>query len=431
MHTRTPVLLPTPQVAWTRLVSFLEAQGLSAPLVKPRLNTDGTPAGGLVVTQDVKQGDKLASIPKKVKLNLDAATASPLGRVMQAVLEQGMPVKEALALFMFYELHRTDTPSSFAPLFDLLPAKMDVPLFFSAEDAAYMQGSVASLVGLQKAAAARVHNLLTQLCAQPMNAAFFDCDALTSDEISWIMFVVHARGQTDDNGEFALMPLVDQLRTSFTLDANAGLVTSKSGRSVLTALRDIKAGEEVLLAVQESTVGTSYATTGVYDGRKSFLSLEYNVPSYDDTGDVFTATTNEMLKLSMCFVSGAPAYKLRLGGTLPESFMDCLRIAHMTPSDLNTVIQYETLTKERWPPGKRFSLDGDLAALAMLHRSFSAGLQAYATTVEEDAAILANSSLSPRARELVAIRQAEKELLQHAVRTVEQRWLDALLEATQ
>ncbi|GFS14344.1 histone-lysine N-methyltransferase [Elysia marginata] len=94
---------------------------------------------GLKSLKDLKEGDKLLQIPRKLMLTVDSAKKSPLGPLInEDKILQVMP-NVTLALHVLNEMFN---PQSFwKPYLDSLPGKYSTPLYWGSEELQFLKGS--------------------------------------------------------------------------------------------------------------------------------------------------------------------------------------------------------------------------------------------------------------------------------------------------
>lgn len=365
---------------------------------------EGGAAGrGICATADIPAGEVVLRVPQSAMITRDVAPRSPVGRRLLSA-DIDVPSGHAfLAAFLLAERRRQGSP--LAPYLDVLPAEFPtVPLFCPKEALPVLRGSFAAAL-IVKRRETLCRDMITLRKAVP------ELRDVSAREYFWARTVVISRvfgiGKGDSGAE-ALVPLADMLNHKRPPDID-WTYDDATAELVMTATRDIRAGEEVFDSYGRKPNGRYFVHYGfaLPTGADDEVELYLGLPSGEPRSPGKMATLRRL---------GGPQAWLRVSNRIrnddTQRAFTFLRAAAASDAEMGRVAAL-VAKREPVPP---LSPRSEIAALALLDKACAEALARFdAPDLAEDEALLAREDLPVNVRNALVIRRGEKRLL-HAYR---------------
>ncbi len=363
----------------------------------------GTAGRGVCATADIPSGEVVLCVPRAAMITRDVARRSPVGRRLFEADIDTPSGHGLLAAFLLAEKRRAGSP--LAPYLEALPAEFPtVPLFFPKDALPVLRGSFAATL-IVKRREALCRDLLALRKVVP---ALRD---VSVREYFWARTVVISRvfglGKGDASTE-AFVPMADMLNHKRPPDIDWNYDDDRE-TFVLTAARDIRAGEEL------------HDSYGRKPNARYFVHYGFAMPhGADDEVELYlglpAGEPRSSTKISALRRLGGPEAWIRISNRVrnddTQRAFTFLRAAAAGDAEAGRVASL-IARREPIPP---LSPRSESAALALLDKACAAALARFDTPdLAEDEALLAQADLPVNVRNALVVRRGEKRLL-HAYR---------------
>lgn len=365
---------------------------------------EGGAAGrGVCATADIVAGEIVLRVPRAAMITRDVARRSPVGRRLLDA-DTDVPSSHALlAAFLLAEKRRPDSP--LAPYLDVLPAEFPtVPLFCPKDTLPVLRGTFAATLIVK-----RRESLCRDLIA--LRKAVPELRDVSAREYFWARTAVISRvfgiGKGNSSAE-AFIPLADMLNHRRPPDIDWTYEDAQDA-FVMTAARDIRAGEEI------------FDSYGRKPNGRYFIHYGFALPNgADDEAEILAAPPPGQPRSSATLASlrrlGGPEVWIRISNRVrnddTQRAFTFLRAATASDAEAGRVASL-VARRQPVPP---LSPRSEIAALAQLDRVCAEALARFDTPeLAEDEALLAKSDLPVNVRNALVVRRGEKRLL-HAYR---------------
>ncbi|KAK2002600.1 SET domain-containing protein [Colletotrichum falcatum] len=404
---------------------------------------------GIVATKDIAPETVLFTIPRKSIINVET---SELPKKIPQVFTgndgddedmENEPLDSwgSLILVMIYEYLQGDT-SPWKPYFEVLPEKFDTLMFWESPDLDYLRGSaVLSKIGKDEADDMFRSRILPVISANP---TIFFPQGVSPPSESELLQLAHRMGsiimayafdlENDEEPEqedeewvedregktmLGMVPMADILNAD--AEFNAHVNHGEDDLSV-TALRPIKAGEEILNYYgphPNSELLRRYGYVTSKHSRYDVVEIPWNMlqsilsEQLGLTDEVWKQVAEHVdpEDLEDVFVlereSGEPDSEGRL--TTPATVQE---VSAELDEQLKDVLKAIKKVRGDLIPDKR---KRDEAHQRVVISTLQKLLAQYPTTAEEDEAMLASGNLTSRQRMAVEVRLGEKRLIKEAL----------------
>lgn len=379
-----------------RLLDWLEERGANLPALKIGKAANGV--RGVYAHEPVVEGELVIHIPRSAIITLDVAKQSATGKLITA---HGANVSDYgyMAAFLL-EVKREG--GFWQPYLDVMPSGFsEHPLFFSTEELDYLQGSYTLPMVKEQ------QNWLTYEYKQVI-----DClpkgQHFSAAEFAWARCTVMTRTYTItiyDEKSLGMVPLADMLNHSNEADV-VWTGESTYGFS-LFATKNIAAGHHVYESYGRRCNGRLFVHHGFCldnnDANEAEIELPALLPAHPfATYTKDLGTLNEDVR-----VFKAP---LQYDEANTKALFSMLRLGVLEdmPGVFRTMVNGAKVNDV--PP---ISRKNEIAALTALSGACQRRLAKFATTLEEDEALLAGDTVPSKLRYAVAVRMGEKKILRH------------------
>ena len=395
--------LSGPLAAARRFNEWFDAQNPPVALIKATWAGAGMRMG-VVATRDIDPEEPYLSVPETAIMSTATAFKCPdVGPVLQSLRKKfngnGDAFHELLFHLMYekFALPAQGKQSFFKPYLDYLPTaeEMLFPSFYSEQELQELQASVAQETArtYQQSIVSKFERLRRLLDEY---SHVFLPEAFTLDNYRWAHAILDSRSIWWNN-ERHLVPMLDLVNCQEGPDPSRVHATrlDKSGKNAVTlAPWGFKEGQPVY---------ENY-------GQPNHIYFSYHGFSLDDN-------THDCVQVKLGVDPALPRSKreAREAALRKDGFRTPVYVACLDPSadDLNL--------ESRDTRFVRVAYDTDRAGVVpTVHRVAEQQLQAYATTVEEDEALLERTDLTDRMRATVRFRLSEKRLLRQVARQADE-----------
>ena len=387
------------------LAAWLEAQpGAKAASDLLELVDCGALGFGFRAKCDIPQGGVLCSVPVHLAWSALAARASPtLGPLLQRC--SGLRVDDLIALHLMHERARREASPRW-PHLASLPEQYDATLFWTDDELAELQGSPL---------AAQTHQLLAQTEADyaelhaallAPNAELFLPAACSLTTYRWALATIWSRAMDLPDGDTGSLRVVTPWADMFNNDCSLPVCHAheRTGNAVVAlAGRAYAAGEAVCITYGFTDAASALRLHGFVPA-----AAPTKVPLYAEMAPEADLYDAKRRLLDAAGVLPGTPFTLTLEQPLPPSLLLALRVQRASAPELAAA------ERDGLQPGARLSEENERAVLGALGAGLEAMLEGYATSVEEDEAMLASAdaaALSNRRRGAVELRLREKRVL--------------------
>ncbi|KAE8444387.1 hypothetical protein EG329_000587 [Mollisiaceae sp. DMI_Dod_QoI] len=391
---------------------------------------------GAVAIADIEEDEVLFSIPRSAVLNANTALSDSQMSFLQNDVTD-MPSWLALTAIILAEASRKD--SKWAPYFAVLPQTLDSLVFWSDAELSELQAStVAKKIGrasaevmfTQHIVPLNIGNASPAMChkvASVIMAYAFDIPE-TADKENGEGPEEAADELISDNGEdektiLSMIPLADMLNAD--ADMNNARLCCDNKDLEMRAIRSISNGDEILndygqlprsdLLRRYGYVTERYAPYDVAElSTESILSFfRSNIPLPQEQFEPLgLPDSNKRIELAQREAVYEDSYDLaHPGPDGPSTPDELLALLYILLLDNENLAAIET-SKSTLPSRSKLStgLVGQVLATILQLRE-----QEYATTLEEDEALLRAGNLPHRIAMAVQVRLGEKRVLRKAI----------------
>jgi [ribulose-bisphosphate carboxylase]-lysine N-methyltransferase len=368
----------------------------------------------LVAAKDIAAGDAALSVPQSLWMTPSTAVDSAVGPFVE-----NQPAWVKLAVQLLHEKSKGDE-SRWSEYVATLPTKLDAPLFWSADELAYLQGS--QLFSNAAGYDAYVRGTFVSLEAEifSANRPLFPESVFSETEFLWAFGVLRARclPPRDQGDDIALVPGLDMANHSGLVNStwtlNGGGLGSVfggagSGPSMLFRLDErVVAGAECFVNYGPNKVDSQFALDfGFADAfclRPGYVLGPIEIPDAD---------VNQFDKQDVLEVAGllrAPLFTIRAFEDPPAELRVFSRLLNLKDSDaflLEAIFRAEAWSLISEPVSETNEREACLTMIA----GCEAALSLYPSRVDEDRAVAEDASSSPRLRLAARVAMGEKQAL--------------------
>lgn len=405
----------------TALLDWLKRNGAAETLLDIRY-LGRLEGHGVFAKQQLAKGTVTLEIPFSLAMTTESAQRSDLGPVMQKYPQ--IPADEVLALHLMHERSKGDE-SFFAPFIASLPKQFDLPVFWSEHELNELKGTnVLLLTQMMKKQLQHDFENIHEAVAEDFPDLFAALPKLTMDDYVWAMSVIWSRAfGVTKGGKYVrvLCPALDMFNHDVTLrNALDDFVSYNDKKDVLThhVAKDVAEGDPL------------HISYGQYSNAK--LLYSYGFISRDNTLQAVDfwmkiPPTDPYFKLKQTVLDSNELTKNQtydFSGTLFKDNVDERLLATLRVILMN---EQEIRLYKRAFESSIISAHNELAVYENLQNTCRRKLANYATTMEEDEAILAETEAedNPRLAFAVRVRLEDKQVFTGVIETLE-KWKTAL-----
>jgi histone-lysine N-methyltransferase SETD3 len=384
------------------LLRWLEQGGARFPKLRVVRQENGERS--VLTVADVAAGEAVLQVPRSHMLTQQLARSSDIGRLIQSHVN---PDNEELYLasFLLQEKHRPD--SFWKPYLDSLPeAFPHLPLFFSEQERALLKGSfVPTLLAFQAQSLQQEHALLCQKVA--------GYDRFSLDDFVWARLSVSSRTfglQVGGLQGRCLVPLADMLNHRRPPDVLWD--TSEDGQFfVMTAQNAVATGMEIhdSYGAKSNDLLLLHFGFVTENNEQDEVFLSLSIPE----GDALAFGKQKLLALPSSTAKRPFKVPLQYENVATQLMFSFLRVACAVTDELFKLASKLFTGMQSIEP---LGIANEERVLRTLAAACESRLATFETSLEEDARLLREGSLSPNARSCVLMRHEEKRLLK--------AWLD-------
>jgi len=362
-----------------------------------------------VAREDVKEGDPIVKVPTSALVSLTEVRTKVFADFEDWTGNQ----LEPLMVWLILESGKESSP--FKPYFGILPQEFPThPIFWTAEELQELEGTglVGAIASTKAALQASFEHISTKL-VQP-NPSVFKQEDFTFERYLWAYCVCVSRTwtvATEESRDLVLAPLADMLNHKPGADL---LHYSEDGTHVVvTATEDYAKGEQLFASYGNKSNYDLLALYGFVLENNPHDSLQINFQL--NPSNLVQSIVEPLLRVA------DPSYKRLFiyKNTLPVTLLRLFRLNVMDFSELEFV--------DRALRGQAVGLSNELRAFRAAISSLAGMLQAYPTTSEEDAAILARDDISENLRAAVTLRKGQKDVLRVNILAIGKLWESILV----
>lgn len=373
---------------------------------------------GVVARRDMKAQEAFIRIPRKVMMTSTQAIASDLGKYLKSDQMFGTMPNLMLAIFLMFESLNPD--SFWKPYIDVLPRDFNLPLFFSTEELAHLEGSPTYYDVLKTQKQTLRQYVLTHKLLGA-KASHLKLPPFTFRDFRWAVGVLMTRqnsipAKSDPKLQvLTLIPGWDfcnfrdgQLTTHFNDDLDA---------SESFTMGPVKAGQQIFIYYGNRPNSKLFLFSGFVakDHKTDYVEVLF----YGDTKADENDPIRKIKKMTLAnrrMRETAQAFRVSASTGEPSSAcMSWLRIKCMDKKEAGAVLKLKTALVDR------ISAQNETAAYALLKTNIARAIAAYPTSLEDDEKTLAGDTLSARARVAVELRLNEKRALLKCQKLVAER----------
>ena len=410
------------QADFDALWRWLESNGVDVS--KTRVERVDASAGGrgwgLVAAADIAAGDAVLSVPESLWMTPSTAAASAVGAF---VADQPAWVK--LAVQLLHEKALGDD-SRWRAYLQTLPARLDAPLFWSADELEGLKGSQL----FQNAAGydAYVRGTHKQLASEVFdaNAQTFPAEFFGEEAFLWAFGTLRARclPPRDQGDDLALIPGLDManhsglVNSTWTLNGGGlgsvfgGALTGSGPSMLFRADERLSPGAECLVNYGPAKVDSQFALDfGFADAfcqRPGYVLGPIEIPDTD---------VNQFDKQDLLEVAGllpAPAFTIRAFEDPPAELRVFSRLLNLKGED--AFLLEAIFRAEAWGLiSEPVSETNEREACQTMIAGCEGALAAYPSRVDEDRAVAEDAAAPPRARLAARVAMGEKQALAEAM----------------
>ncbi|KAK0383727.1 hypothetical protein NLU13_9638 [Sarocladium strictum] len=431
-------------------------------------NLTGRNAGrGIVAMEDIEANTTLFTIPRNIIMTIETSRISEASELKPLLSRSVEDTEEEadddskpdgwskLILVMVFE-YLLGSDSKWKPYFDIIPETFDTPMFWSNEEVEQLQASaLRKKIGRESAEAMFRQKVLPHIRNNPhvfrSSESASDQDLINlchrmGSAIMAYAFDLDENEEDEDEGEnedgwmedreseglMGMVPMADMMNADAEFNAH---VNHEEKALVVTALRSIKKGEEVLnyygphpnseLLRRYGYVTEKHSRYDVVEIPWQLVqnALQQRLGVTEKTMGKIRAKLDD-LEFEDTFVLERETGEPNEEGILTQS----AQITTM-PEELNdqlkSALKIIAKAEPSLIPDKR---KRDEVQHAVIAQSLQALLDAYGSSLQEDETILAGGGISDRQRMTVIVRAGEKKLLTEALDFLRAQNADDALE---
>ncbi|KAK9806256.1 hypothetical protein WJX72_007461 [[Myrmecia] bisecta] len=405
----------TADSAASQLMGWVTEQGANESKLSCRPAMYGSSLA-LMTTRSVARGETLFSIPERAWITVQTVQQSEIGSFV-ADLEPWVQI----ALFLLHE--RRQPRSEWRAYLDSLPAEPDTPLSWTNGELEWLEGTqlLGSVYDYRQFFEGRYAELEAEVFASAREV--FDEQSFAYLEFLWAVSVVRGKVHAPLDGEsVALVPFADLVQhergSTPGWKVQSGFL-GRSGKAVtLEADQEYAAGEWVVMDFGPDKLDSQLLLDyGVLDpastqgGFLLSLALAEGDRFFDDKADV----------LDLNGLAEAEQFTLLPNVEPPKEMLAFLRLNNLSGADaflLESLFRNETWGHMLAP----VSMENEQAVFQSMIKGCREALQGYATTIDEDLALLRTVQKGGREEMAVRARLGEKEALDSTLRFFEERF---------
>ncbi|KAJ2964450.1 hypothetical protein NQZ79_g637 [Umbelopsis isabellina] len=396
---------------------------------------------GVVAVKDIKEGDLLFSLPRKVLLSEETSELANIPDVKEKL--QQLDGWSPLILCMMYESQREQ--SFWKPYFDILPKEFSTPMFWDQKDLEELAStSVIDKIGKEDAETLYKETLLPIIKSHPdvfdekvHNVELFHvCGSLIMAYSFHDELAVRKRQEIDEKdrqdetedededsddeqeeqGIIAMVPMADMLnhRTGFN---NARLFHEPEALQ-MRAIKDIKAQEQIYNTYGDLCNGDLLRKYGFVDEPNEHDIVEISgdlvlneccpIDSSEKEKEAKNRSAFEII-IQVTFLLEEEAlddcFVIESNGNISPELLVCVQVFMMSSQEFSTM-----LGKRKLPKPKRSAVVMDKIVAILSKR-----LEQYSGSVEEDEKRLRDSNLSLNQHNSLIVKIGEQLILQKAL----------------
>ncbi|RLN54959.1 hypothetical protein BBJ29_008342 [Phytophthora kernoviae] len=405
----------------TALLDWLKTNGVADNLLDIRY-LDRLEGHGVFAKQELSRGQVTLEVPFKLAMSTESAEQSDLLLVLQKYPQ--VPPDEVLALHLMYERSK-GAESFFAPFIASLPKEFDLPVSWSEAELNELKGTnVLLLTQMMKRQLQHDFENIHQAIAEDFPEIFAALPTLTMEDYVWAMSVIWSRAfGVSKDGKYlhVLCPAMDMFNHDVRLcNPLDDFVSYNEEKQAMTHH-----------VAEDGVSGTAlHISYGQYSNAKllysyGFVAHENSIQAVDFWMKI--PPTDPYFKLKQTVLDSNEltrdqTYAFR--GTLfktdvDERLLATLRVILMNEQEIR---QYKKAFES-----SILSVRNELAVYENLQNTCRRKLANYATTLEEDEAILVGTATetNPRLAFAVQVRLEDKQVFMNVVETLD-KWKQAL-----
>eukprot|EP00164_Ancoracysta_twista_P002046 GFYU01002697.1.p1 GENE.GFYU01002697.1~~GFYU01002697.1.p1 ORF type:complete len:457 (-),score=197.33 GFYU01002697.1:189-1559(-) len=330
---------------------------------------------GLAAMEDIPAGELLIKVPRA--LQVSAKNILETDEKFKALVEKN-PTWSGLLVVSLYLLTQLHNPESFyRPMFKLIPATYDTPLFFTIDQLNAFKGSQIYDVAL-----ARVDQVSKQYkelfpVLEKDAPELFPEGVNTMNHFAWALSTVLSRSFTNaryGDRDKPVVPFVDLI--NFQASGNVEVSYDEEDNCIVKSVKDIKKGDKISTDFPKVSNHLMLMDHGVMlpDNPHNMVTFTVGIPQDDPLKDQRIALLNAAEITSF-------QHKV-FGNGIPLHLLATARVLFLTAEEM------QGLTKEKLLGGNPVSIRNEFRVF----RSLIAGVQAMrkqlGSTLEDDIALI-------------------------------------------
>ncbi|KAG7400861.1 hypothetical protein PHYBOEH_004072 [Phytophthora boehmeriae] len=405
----------------TALLDWLKTNGVADTLLDIRY-LGKLEGHGVFAKQDMSRGKVTLEVPFKLAMSIESAEQSDLLPVLQKYPQ--IPPDEILALHLMHERSK-GAESFFAPFIASLPKEFDLPVSWSEAELNELKGTnVLLLTQMMKRQLQNDFENIHQAVAEDFSELFAAFPALTMEDYVWAMSVIWSRAfGVSKGGKYlhVLCPAMDMFNHDVKLrNPLDDFVSYDEEKQAMThhVAEDAVAGNALHISYGQYSNAKLLYSYGFVANENSIQAVDFwmKIPPTDPYFKLKQTVldSNELTR--------DQTYDFR--GTLFKDDVDERLLATLRVILMN---EQEIRGYKKVFESSILSVRNELAVYGNLQSTCRRKLANYATTLEEDEAILAENATetNPRLAFAVRVRLEDKQIITGVIETLE-TWKQAL-----
>eukprot|EP00762_Andalucia_godoyi_P005152 ANDGO_04007.mRNA.1 [Fructose-bisphosphate aldolase]-lysine N-methyltransferase len=368
---------------------------------------------GVVATKAIPAKENVLKVPFSVMLTSQSCFLSNIGYVLKSEEKIKSAEDVVLSICLVYQASKPD--SFWRPYLDLLPEDRSLVTLVDNEVLRELDGtSLFTALNNRKEQLANEYAYVYEHLFSRFPDIFVP-SVFNKSAYFWARHVVDSRAWGLQGSTYALIPMADFFNHHFLYPP---LITDpEKQRAYLTARDDAGyvAGEQIFDNYGNKTNAQFLLAYGFMLDDNEHDTLNINLAF---GGETVWDEAKQILLAKVGFKDGKFTGALKRNG-LPVDVMRFLRIAHMTPFEVESM-------QKSLESDALVSLRNERSVITDLIVKINSFLDKYKTSIEEDEAALRRTNLSPTQRLLVRYRRGEKQVLFECKRILLEYW-DSLL----
>eukprot|EP01113_Clastostelium_recurvatum_P035847 TRINITY_DN5038_c0_g1_i3.p1 TRINITY_DN5038_c0_g1~~TRINITY_DN5038_c0_g1_i3.p1 ORF type:complete len:450 (+),score=101.11 TRINITY_DN5038_c0_g1_i3:360-1709(+) len=380
----------------------------------PKIKIEDIPSygRGVMARDDIKEGERIISIPFDLTLSHSNTLKSDLKAVVESL--QLSPTNQQ-AIHLLYEKYKPD--SFWKPYIDILPRNFTTSLFFSEEEMGTLQASPLRNFTIRRKESIADQHRVTFSRLFTWWPEFFSSSQHTLSELEWALSAIWSRAFSFSKTNGGLVPLADLFNAVQDRSRTKVRVEVSKDKLEYFANADID---------KDTQIFTPY---GVFKSLSNAqLLMDYGFVLEDGSTkdnvmivlDPINPKQDPYIKDRETILDrydlGYNEFKLEMDN-LPHEVRATIRCVLATQEELR-----ETAEDRNEGLYKVISPNNEMLMTRMLLDLLRGHLSRYPTTLEDDETLLANSTdaiLSTNTRNAIVVRMGEKRILRKWVSVVE------------